>query len=323
MAIATVTNIGIQDSLVAGTTGPKVDITYFKIGSSLITPNPNMTDLPDVVYTGDSQQIAYQVVDTNVVKFRITLDETVGDFNIGSFGLYTADDHLYCVATSTAVFPKIHTIPGTQIGNRRYLDVYIVMTAVSEILNLSIIQADEAALPTVATETLLPPADLSEYPVYLVSLHTQYGRPALACRYSGAWNYIPTDNGNSEGAYLGPDAFALNVLPGQVVYYSTITQKFEQADPSDPSKGYIGIRGNGNNLLVKGFIYTAPTNIYTTATYYYADVNPNYGQLTTVANPYLVGVAISPRKLLILSDKVNVPGDDKKSLAMMVSWFNL
>src|SRR5882762_7002291 len=93
-----ITRAGITAAINAGGQGALIDITYFKIGSALLTPVlDTMTNVTGLVYTGSSSQLAYRVIDENTTDYIITLDESIGNFDIGNIGLFLTDGTMFAL----------------------------------------------------------------------------------------------------------------------------------------------------------------------------------------------------------------------------------
>jgi len=290
MSTTVITTGGIAAANRAGIYGPKIEITYFKIGSAIINPDSSMTDVTGLVYTGTTNQITYQVIDDSNILFRITLDDSVGDFNIGNVGLFLSSGDMFAVTALPGVTSKIKTNFPATIGNRRIFNIIIQMSGVSNVTNLTVLIQDEAALPVVQTELNLPPANVSPFPVYMVNAHTVYGRPAFALRYNGVWYYVPADTDAGYGTYISSAFFSPAVLPGNTVYWNSTTNKFELGDGTDYTKGAVGIRGLGDKLLTFGDVYIDSSAPFIPFTTYYADI---HGMFTTTKNDFQIGIALS------------------------------
>lgn len=116
---------------------------------------------------------------------------------------------------------------------------------------------------------------------------------------------------NMNGIGISPSSFVPGIsfpasmfdaalLPGEVCAFNNVTSEFERWDFSNPTSSTpwpLGIRGNSNNVIQVG-LYTAPGNIYVQGVPHYASTSVD-GQITTAANDYLVGHALSPTSLMV------------------------
>lgn len=308
MGTTVVTTAGLAAAAAAGTGGPLIAVTQAKLGSTLITPSPSDTNIGGTLVFTTSMPINYQVLDNNTIQYSFVLDESMGSFAFGNVGLFLADGTLFALTSYNAVQSKTHTITNTQIGNRITIRIQIRLSGLVGITNLSVNIADEASLPEVANQGALPSASIAPFNAYLVRAHSGFGgRAVIATRISGAWQYMPSDDG-SGGAVTETNAIALagkfdaGVDPGKTVYWNAVNSKFELADATNNAKLPIGIRGASDTFVGANAVYTHGSNIYTTGQKYYATTG---GNLTTTPNAYLVGVAIAQNMLLVLINTVN------------------
>ena len=87
-----------------------------------------------------------------------------------------------------------------------------------------------------------------------------------------------------------------NVNPGQVAAWNPAGPQFVVADP-DNMKMPVGVRGTANNLIQEGMLYI-PGAAFPSGSQVYAD-KANPGSLTTVANEWFIGTAITDAILLV------------------------
>lgn len=306
MSTTVITTGGIAAANRAGVYGPKIEVTYFKIGSGIITPDSSMTDVDTLVYTGTTDQITYQIIDDSNILFKVTLDDSVGDFDIGNVGLFLSDGTLFALTALPGVTRKVRTNFPTTIGNRRIFNVIIQMSGVTNVTNLTVLIQDEAALPVVQTELSLPPSLVAPYPVYMVSAHTVYGRPTLALRQNATWYFIPADTDGGYGTYISSAFFHPSVMIGDTVCWSAVDDMFIKGDGTDYSKGALGLRGPGDKILTYGDVHIDATNPFVAGTVYYAGTN---GTLTTVKNDFQIGVALNTSALLVTAGSSDVGKD--------------
>lgn len=288
-----ITDAGISAAIQAGMRGPLVRVTSVKIGSSIILPDSAMTDVTDQVWVGDSSHIQYQIVDDRTFMFKITLDESIGDFDIGNIGLFLDDGTMFAIATLIGVEKKIANNDPV-VGNRKIFEIPIVLAGISGVLDVTLLVPDECSLPFVQTEASLPNYQLAPYSVYLINYHTGLKCPALALRTDTGWKYC--------AAYLDEDTgifdegiFDQDVMKGDLVYFDPTTGLFKKADGTDNSKGYLGVRGGSNNIISDGVYINSSWNLTPGARYYAG----NNGNLTTTPNDWYVGQAITSTTMLL------------------------
>ena len=290
------TDAGLNAAVLAGTTGPTVNVTSVKIGSSIVTPTSAMTDVTGLVWTGDSTYIRYQVQDDGLFAFKITLDEGIGDFEIGNIGLFLDDGTMFTITSMDKVALKIKNDTDVT-GNRISIVVPIKLAGISNLMNVTVLVPDESSIPFVQTQNDLPDPSLSAYSVYEVLNHTVYNVPVLALRTSTQWAYVQPQSTDSVPSFpIG--MFDDDVEVGMPVYFDSDEGLFKLADGLDDSKGYIGLRGSLNNIVTNDTYYNADW-LLTPGTYYYADGGANAGLFTTVPNKCLIGRAITNTTLLL------------------------
>ena len=292
-----ITNAGIDALLNAGLNGPKVNVTKVKIGSAVITPSATMTDVVDKVWEGGSEYIQYQVLDSRNFMFKITLDESVGDFKIGNIGLFLEDGTMFTITALLTQVAKLKNDP-PQVGNRHIFAIPITLSGVSGLINVSVIIPDESSIPFVQTEADLPPVNNAAYSVYEVMYHSILQTPCLALRtLMSGWLYIKAQTGE-EGGGFPPSMFEDGCLPGTALYFDATDNLFKPADGLNPNKGYLGIMGSMFNVVSDGAFYSGQWNLVPGANYY-ADGGENKGRLTATPNNFYVGKAINEHTLLL------------------------
>ena len=302
--ITVVTDAGINAALQAGLNGPKISVTSVRVGSSIIQPTSDMTDVTNEVWRGDSSYIQYQIMDERTFLFKITLDESIGDFDIGNVGLFLEDGTMFSISTLVGPESKIKNNEPV-VGNRKIFEIPIVISGLSGLINVNVIVPDESSIPFVNNEESLPAASLAPYSVYEITYSTLLKCPALALRTSTGWAYIPTQSADTSSSF-DLNLFMEGIEPGDLVYFDPVAGKFKLADGLDDSKGYLGIRGSANNIVTQGVFINEEYNLVAGQNYY-ADGGSNAGKLTTTMNNYYVGYAINEKTLFlgVQSESVN------------------
>lgn len=108
--LTTITDLGIAAALQAGLGGPEIRVDKVKIGSAIIQPNSSMTDVVDPVWEGNVDYIRYQVQDQRTFTFVVSLDEEIGDFDIGNIGLFLDDGTMFSITTMVGKREKLPII---------------------------------------------------------------------------------------------------------------------------------------------------------------------------------------------------------------------
>lgn len=299
----TITNAGIEAAILAGTTGPQIIMSHFKIGSSSgFEADPALTDVVDEVFDGAATGLlTYSIVNANAVRYRVTLPESIGDFAVGNIGIYLSDGTLFAIVVKDSVDTKTATAPNIT-GNRLVYDIVLILNNQAVLANLTLLVEETAAIPVVADETELPTAAGAEYPLWLVQNHTEIGHPVLSSPVSGSWWHtrmlregvdalesfqgVGFENGDFDGA--------VNV--GETVYFNSGTGLFERASLTNEP---IGLKGSKSNLITSGSVYTAPSGTpFTPGDKLYVDGTTD-GVLTTTPTAIEVGTAIANNRVLV------------------------
>ena len=294
--LTTITDLGIAAALQAGLGGPEIRVNKVKIGSSVIQPNSSMTDVVDPVWEGNVDYIRYQVQDQRTFTFVVSLDEEIGDFDIGNIGLFLDDGTMFCITTMVGKERKIANNP-PQVGNRITLAVPIVLTGISGLIDLTIMVPDENSIPFLQTEAGLPPANTAAFSVYEIIYHTELKSRCLALRGPDGWQFVTAGSADQAGSF-DPEMFSTDVKVGELVYYNPNTNLFEKANGLDDSKGYLGIKTSNYNVVSSGIYVNGEWDL-TPGTNYYADGAPYEGKLTSVPNGWYVGMATAKNTLML------------------------
>lgn len=288
-----ITDAGINAAINAGLNGPKISVTKVKIGSTILNPTSDMTDVANEVWSGNVSYIQYQIMDERTFLFKITLDESIGDFDIGNIGLFLEDGTMFCISTLLGIEKKIKNNTPV-VGNRKTFEIPIVLSGLSGLINLNLLVPDECSLPFVQTEESLPDPTLAPFSVYEVIYQTELKSPALALRTPTGWYYAVVTSADTGGSF-DLNSFAQGIEVGDLVYFDAVSGLFKLADGTDETKGYIGIRGANNTVIYDG-IYTNSDYQLTIGANYFAG---QQGTLTTVENSFYVGKAVGTHTLML------------------------
>jgi hypothetical protein len=290
---STVLSAGVTAAIAAGSTGPKIDITGFQIGSSSAaqgaTVDENDTGVDNWVYSGDASQIYYALLpDSDACLFRIVLDENVGDFQVGQICLMIGD-----TAFSKSVLyrqqAKWKSVLPSRYGNVLTFDLVLAISDAQSCINLTMLQDLYASLPEVADETYLPNAFVTIYNTYLVRNHTELGVPTVASRRNGAWHHAPHRQvaGQGEGVLaVAPALFHGSVRINMAVYFDYNTGKYMPARADDEIKYAIGVRTSLCEITQTGFIHR-----YVADDIWPATLTPNTVLSVQTATPGVPGTA--------------------------------
>lgn len=184
-----ITDFGLKKFITAGTGGPKLNITSVKIGSTILNPTSTMTDVDNMVWAGDSTYITYQILDDNTFAFVVTLDEGIGNFQVGNIGLFMEDGTMFCL--TTLLYPEQKIANGSRIiGNRLEYVIPILLSGISDAVDVSYLMSAEASLPVVRNENVLPDYRATNFSAYIVMNVSQTGLPGLAMRTQTGWSYL-------------------------------------------------------------------------------------------------------------------------------------
>lgn len=288
-----VTDQGITSAIQAGISGPLVKVSHVKVGSSLVIPDSTMTDVPNIVWEGDSSYIQYQLVDERTFLFKVTLDESIGDFDIGCIGLFLEDGTMFTISTLIGIEKKIANNAPT-VGNRKIFEIPIVLAGISGVLDVTLLVPDECSIPFVQTEASLPNYQVAPFSVYEIMYHTELKTACVALRTSTGWKYCVANSGEG-GISYDEGMFDQETKPGMPVYFDSVSGTFKPADGTNPNKGYIGIRGTSNNIVSYGSYTDANLNLTPGFDYY---AGPN-GTITSTPTGYYIGKAITTKSLLV------------------------
>jgi hypothetical protein len=252
---------GVSAAISAGSTGPKMEITGFRIGNVSAregaVARKEDTDVDGFVYSGDATEIYYaELPEEDACLFRIVLDENIGDFDVGQICLMIGD-----VAFSKSVLYARqakwkNALPG-RLGNNFSFDIVLALSDAQACINLTLLKSLYAVLPEVADETRLPSATSSIYNTYIVRNHTSIGVACVAVRRNGVWNFSPLRSTVGQGeAVLAapPEKFDDSVRINMAVYYDKDAAKYMPADATNSAKFPVGVRTSAYEITQVGYV---------------------------------------------------------------------
>jgi hypothetical protein len=221
------TNAGA--ALLNENTGP-IQISSYQLGSDYgYIPEPTDTAIHgSLVYTGSPSQ--YFVVNSNVVKYSIVLDYSLGPFTFGEIGLFTSTGVLFALATSDSLFSKIPvTSPG---GNSIRADIYLSM--VNQNYEMWLDYADTSnpfRMAVLNSVDQLPPVAQASPNAYIITgavSTTLPGQQSAFLAYTdqtGLWNFDAYAFANQEQATIVA-ADALSVTINNTSYSSALAASY-------------------------------------------------------------------------------------------------
>ncbi len=261
---AVLTTAGLT-AIVNQSGGPAFKPSYFKCGSSLITPTASMTDVTDQVYQGSD--ITYQATTDDTGNFICDVPASEGDFEIGNIGLFNSDDTMLLIASFPYQLEKVASSGTSIIGNTARFSVPMTASGISGIVDYSLVVASDAALPQVASESDLPAAVNATYPTYFVKTHSRIGTPALASVYNGYWWYAQLNfNIDDYGYTVLSTLIDDEVSALDAVTWSSSSSTWIQADGTDDDVGCLGVMGKHNDIIKNGLLTIVPATLTITGT---------------------------------------------------------
>ncbi len=305
---STVTLAGIAAAIDAGASGPQINIIGFRIGSDSAAEGSvalnTDTDVDNFAFAGDLSFMTYTRIDDDTVCWRIGLDTTIGNFDVGNIGLMIEGDVLFAKAVLPGKSNKYKSDPPKIVGNRKFYNIILTLTNVANLLDLSIIESTTCSLPEVATEVDLPVPNTTPFNAWLVRNHTHIGQPVIAVRRNDDWDFAPYNLYPNQGIGILASVTALydgSCTTPSVVGFNTTSKTFFPAD-SDVVPA-VGIRTDTYQLtttgMIPGALFSYLPATLTLGTFYYAGTGANVGKLVTTAVGPIVAIAISTKDLWV------------------------
>ena len=128
MSAGIVCNAGLTAMLNASINGTAFTFNTVKISSATWNITGDETSMSSIVYTVPSADVTQVMVGYNLLRTVVYLDTTVGDFTVGTLGLY-AGTTLFALAAFPGAGSKLMSILPGQAGNIRTFYVDVVLTA--------------------------------------------------------------------------------------------------------------------------------------------------------------------------------------------------
>lgn len=155
----------------------------------------NLTTVQNPVYVnGPASDINAQFVSPNEFRYIITLNEAVGDFNIGNILLKLEDGTPFLMGSLDQTLPKMRTNPPiTPVGDRLALNLTLKYSNVAGLVIVEMTDTVYMNPPSVPTIEDLPPAGESVFDLYIVDNDARLARPTLAFRKNSepGWYGLP------------------------------------------------------------------------------------------------------------------------------------
>ena len=173
-------------SILASNPAPTLDV--FKIGSAYnFVPLPTDTDIHGSL---EFQGLIAppSVINANVVRYTISMDNSVGDFQWGEVGFFY-QGQLFALAVSNV--PEMKYKVGATSGNQVRLDAYL--TIVGTNYNMIVDQADSSnqfQMASLSTVDQLPPSNQTGPNAYVISgANSQQSSFLAYTDRQGLWNF--------------------------------------------------------------------------------------------------------------------------------------
>ena len=172
--------------ILASNPTPTLDV--FKIGSDYnFVPAPTDTNIHGTLLF-EGLIAAPNIINANVVRYTVSMDNSVGDFSWGNIGFFY-QGQLFALAASNV--PQLKYKVGATPGNQVRLDAYL--TIVGTNYNMVVDQADSSnqfQMASLSTVDQLPPSNLTTPNAYVISGANSEQSSFLAYTdRQGLWNF--------------------------------------------------------------------------------------------------------------------------------------
>lgn len=168
--------------------GSKLRVTEYRVGRSANFPpsKDGTTVTPNTVFTGDSTMINTGVVNSDQIRYIITIPESYGPFDVGNIMLFLDDGAggkvPFLWGVNAAPIPKYQNDPPRSIGNRCVFTLTAKYTNITEAVNLIVTAPEYSSLISYPNEEGLAPASMAGFNQAILHNHTRLGRPTIAMR---------------------------------------------------------------------------------------------------------------------------------------------
>lgn len=218
MAIALVTDRG-NELLAAATTAAQFEVNSFKLGSRAsaqgYTAQSSDTDVSGEIYSSLNDvlsTIRYTTSAEGFITFTLSLDHSLGPFDIGNVGLFTADGTLFAIHSRPTQLTKTATDTDAGIvGDRTVIRMVVRVSGASNKINLTTMTPEDTSIPEVGLEDRLPNARTTNFNTYIVrNRQSGAGKPQMFVSDGQVWSEIGTPAGQATETELGSVRRATN-----------------------------------------------------------------------------------------------------------------
>lgn len=175
--------------------------------TAIVGPKPDLqAAVQPVMVNGAVSDINVNFVTPNEFRYLITLDESVGDFDIGNILLKLEDGTPFLFGTLDNVIKKQKTNPPfVPVGNRLVINMTLKYANVAGLIEVNLTDTVYLNPPSVPTQEELPDPTNTPYDLFLVQNDTRLGRPTLAMRQGTEplWYSVPFTEETFSGSF-GP-----------------------------------------------------------------------------------------------------------------------
>lgn len=197
-----ITTQGYAAAFNAGSSGPKIEIPEFRLGSAYgYTPSAGDSALHgSILYTGTTS--GYSVIDSNTCEYVLRVGPNVGTFDFGEIGLYMPDGTMFALQALTDVQRKIaQPLRG---ANEIIIRARLVLTNLPANINFVVQNITTGTiLETVSFDTLLPPTMTAGVNAFIVHSNDDDGNTIFAIRKDGDfWDLSTHKTPSIEGSVL-------------------------------------------------------------------------------------------------------------------------
>lgn len=175
--------------------GGKLRVTEFRVGraANFAPTGVGANVTPNVAFTGDASMINTGVVNSDQIRYVVTIPEQYGPFDVGNIMLFLDDGKggkvPFLWGVNAVPIPKYKNDPPRSIGNRATFTLTAKYTNISEAVNLQVVAPQYSSVINYPDEEGLAPASMTGFNQAIIQNHTSIGRPLLAIRreVDNAW----------------------------------------------------------------------------------------------------------------------------------------
>jgi hypothetical protein len=139
MSGGVITTAGISAMLAAQISGAPFSPDLVKVSSAVSTTTGAETSLSSIVYTAPAANVIQVATTPNLMRTILYMDTTVGDFIIGSVGIFDSiSGILFAIFNFPGAGMKLASSPPQQVGNIRTLYLDAAYANIATTLNLEL-----------------------------------------------------------------------------------------------------------------------------------------------------------------------------------------